>query len=215
MTYSTIIVPNQFPSTTRPIVILPTVSMTKKSLDNPANKQLMLERVCELVAENWGRKQLIHTVSYDWNNALYLYLTQHLGKRNIHTYQHSTLREAAIENYLNSSAGILLAPSLERGIDLPYDQCRVVIVTKIPYPYLGDKQVSARLHSDGGQRWYNTETIRSLVQMSGRGVRSSDDFCATYVLDRQFVASIWPKSKHLIPQWWKDAIIWDKTKIWW
>ncbi len=214
--HSTVVVPNQFPPTARPIVILPTVEMSRKSLEaNPGAKQTMMEEVCRIVAENFGVRQLVHTVSYDWTNELHGYLSRHFGPRSLYTYRDASQRSMAVENFRSSRNGILLAPSLERGIDLPQDACRVVIVTKIPFPFLGDKQIAARLYSKGGQSWYNTETIRSLIQMTGRGVRSADDFCASYILDKQFTANLWKKSRHLIPKWWQDAIVWDKTKIWW
>lgn len=184
-------------------------------MEIPGTKELMLEEVARIVAENYGSKQLIHTVSYEWNRNLSEHLIGYFGPKAIYTYNDASGRQLAIEGYRGSKNGILLAPSLERGIDLPHDQCRVVIVTKIPFPYLGDKQVSSRLYAKGGQSWYNTETIRSLIQMTGRGVRSADDFCASYILDKQFTTNIWKKSRHLIPMWWQEAIVWDRTKVWW
>jgi Rad3-related DNA helicase len=214
MVYRTVVVPSQFDPTIRPIVPLPTLSVTKQNLEDPINTTRMVEAVADVVASNFGVRQLIHTVSYQWTKALHSGLTKYFGNSTIFTYLSSHERAFALEGYLNKKGSILLAPSFERGIDLPQDDCRVVIVTKLPYPYLGDKQVSARLHSPGGQSWYTTETIRSLVQMSGRGVRSADDFCPTYVMDKQFI-KLHRSHAYLFPSWYKEAILWDRSKIWW
>jgi ATP-dependent DNA helicase DinG len=182
--------------------------MTRKE----ANYVNMGARIQEILADNYGVKSLVHTVSYDWNDLLYRTLLPVFGKKYLFTYDHAQGRQTAINNFNTASKGVLLAPSLERGIDLPYDACRLVLVTKVPFPYLGDKQVSARLYSKGGQSWYNTETIRSLIQMSGRGVRAADDFALTYILDKQFLTNIWKRSRHLLPGWYTEALIWDKTQ---
>ena len=87
-----------------------------------------------------------------------------------------------------------------------------MIVCKVPYPYLGDKQVAARAYTAGGNLWYQVATIRSLVQMTGRGVRHEDDHCATYLLDGQFM-TLWQKSKSLFPKWWAEALDFSMSAI--
>ena len=96
---------------------------------------------------------------------------------------------------------------MDRGIDLSYDLCRVVIVGKVPFPNLGDKQVAARLYSDKkhGQLWYAVATVRSLVQMCGRAMRAPDDRCTIYILDSQF-ERLYKEWKHLFPTWWREAL---------
>jgi Rad3-related DNA helicase len=145
---------------------------------------------------------LVHTVSYDLNR----YLISSLPAERIISYNASSEKQRAIDRYLYTSGSVLLAPSLDRGIDLPGNDCRVIVVCKVPFPSLGDKQVSAKLHSPGGQLWYSVKTVRSLVQMTGRGMRSEDDYCESYILDESFMNQIWRRSKNLLPQWWMDAI---------
>jgi Rad3-related DNA helicase len=159
------------------------------------------ERVQQIV--DWHDERiLVHTVSY----KLADYLVAKIGPRAV-TYRKASEREDALARFRQSPNGVLVAPSFERGIDLPYDQCRVVVVTKVPFPYLGDKQVSKRLYSRGGQGWYAMQTVRSLVQMTGRAMRHADDKCEIYIIDRQFMSNVWKKSRHLLPQWWKDALV--------
>ena len=105
--------------------------------------------------------------------------------------------------------GVATGCALNPGVDLPGDLCRVQVVMKMPFASLGDKQVARRLYSKDGQLWYSVSTVRTLVQMTGRAMRSSDDWCTTYILDRQFVENVWKKSKRLLPKWWSDALRWD------
>jgi Rad3-related DNA helicase len=80
------------------------------------------------------------------------------------------------------------------------------VVAKVPFPSLGDRQVGMRLRSVGGQEWYNVQTIRKLVQMTGRGVRSEDDWCVTYIFDSLFMEKVYKAAKQLLPKWWLDAV---------
>lgn len=43
--------------------------------------------------------------------------------------------------------------------------------------------------------------------MTGRGMRSIDDSCDSYILDRQFISNIWKKNQSLLPNWWKEAVV--------
>jgi ATP-dependent DNA helicase DinG len=125
--------------------------------------------------------------------------------RTVLSYTTASEREKRLEHYKATERAVILAPSFDRGIDLPGDLCRVQIVAKVPYPSLGDKQVSARLYSAGGQTWFNMETIRTLCQMFGRGMRKPDDWCWTYILDEQ-VNKLLQMCRGLFPRDVLDAI---------
>lgn len=191
-------VESTFPVENRPIYVEPVANMTAKTKETEWPK--LLKRLSQ-IADHHNERILVHTVSY----KLAEYLANGLGSRSL-TYRNAKERESVLVKFRSSENAILLAPSFERGIDLPYDQCRVVVVAKVPFPNLGDKQVSKRLYSRGGKGWYSMQTIRSLVQMTGRAMRHEDDQCEIYILDAQFLSNIWKKSRHIIPSWWSDAI---------
>jgi Rad3-related DNA helicase len=130
--------------------------------------------------------------------------------RAILAYTNAQERDAAVEAF-NRSGGVLLAPSLDRGLDLPDDLCRVVVVAKVPFPALGDRQVSERLRRPGGQMWYGVQVARSLVQMTGRGVRHEEDWATTFILDKQFVKYYRSTGRKLLPDWWIEALTSDKA----
>lgn len=83
--------------------------------------------------------------------------------------------------------------------------CRVVVVCKIPYPSLGDSQVSARVNGRGGDLWMRVQVWRSLVQMTGRAVRSETDWADSWVLDAGFGGEL-KKGRGLVPEWWREGL---------
>jgi ATP-dependent DNA helicase DinG len=198
-------VPMTFPVENRRIHVAPVANMAQR------NKEVAWPQVAaaisRVLARHPGERCLVHTVSYD----LTKYLTDALGRsesdgRRILSYRNAQERARALADFRATPASVLLAPSFDRGVDLRDDDCRVVVVAKVPFPYLGDKQINARMRLPGGQEWYTVQTIRTLVQMTGRHVRSKDDWGVTYLLDSQFVSNIWKKNKHLLPTWWREAL---------
>jgi len=194
---------SSFPIEQRPIFVQPVANMTWKEQDTEWPKMAsMVENIADY---HGGERILVHTVSY----KLAEYIERRLdgNQHRVFTYQNSKQREQALSDWLESENGIMLAPSFERGVDLKDDLCRVIVVAKVPFPSLGDKQVNGRLYTKGGQGWYSMLTVRSIVQMTGRGMRSKDDWCETYILDRQFVKNIMNKNRNLLPKWWSDALV--------
>ena len=79
--------------------------------------------------------------------------------------------------------GLLASASLGVGFDFPDNQCRSILIPKIPYASLGDELVRARQDALGWA-WYNWEAIATLMQMAGRGMRNADDWCQTVITDK-------------------------------
>lgn len=90
------------------------------------------------------------------------------------------------------------------GIDLPDEQCRWQVLLKVPYPSMGDSRVSYLIDEEGDWDWYYDNTARSIMQAVGRGVRSEDDYCSFYVLDRSFLDVL---KRATFPDWFRDAVI--------
>lgn len=201
-------VPSTFDAARRPIYIHPIAAMSKRNEDEA--RPLIAQAIQKVVAKHPNDRILVHTVSYSLNTFVEDTLRQGDSLFRVVTYHSSAEKQRAIDTYLATDSAIFLAPSLDRGIDLPHDDCRVIVVCKVPFPSLGDKQVSARLHSKGGQQWYSVRTIRSLVQMTGRGMRSADDYCESYILDKNFLENIWRRHRHLLPKWWQEALVWNR-----
>lgn len=202
--YAYVSVPSTFPAERRPVRVVPKADLTYKTRDTEwpraaAALQSILDR-------HPGESVLAHTQSYWLNNLLFDHLAAKKD-RPILTYHDAHGREQALAAFRSIEGSVLLAPSLERGVSLDDEACRVVVVVKVPFPSTGDPQVSQRLHGTGraGDVWYAVKTVRSLVQSTGRGMRHADDRCEIYILDKQFLR-FYRRNGRLFPRWWKDAL---------
>ena len=91
-------------------------------------------------------------------------------------------REAALQKHIKSKLPtILISPSMTEGVDLKGKLSEFQILCKVPFPYLGDKVVKKKMSK--WKWWYNTQTIRTIIQSIGRSIRSKDDKAVTYILD--------------------------------
>lgn len=210
MNYTGLSIPSTFPPSRRPIYLHPIAPMSRKNSEHAY--PLIAEAIRKILSKESG-KGLVHTVSYDLTKYLQDTAFERECGHPVFAYLKAQERERAIQKFQASPNGVLFAPSLDRGIDLPQELCRFLIIPKLPFPNLGTKQVSARLHSRGGQLWYSVKTVRSLVQMTGRGMRSETDYCNSYILDKQFITIIWKRNKHLLPEWWREALVWNAGSL--
>lgn len=203
--YETVTVPMTFPLEHRPIIVAPVADIKRGSSDDDyANLAYAVDRISEL---HQGERVLVHTVSFKLAQRLMEDCDLH--GRKVFSYssgRNGVRKQEALDGYLRTPNAIMFAPSMDRGVDLPGDACRVVIVAKVPFPSLGDRRISARMRLPGGQSWYSVQTVRKIVQMTGRGVRSAEDYAVSYILDAQFSRNVYAKSKGLFPGWWREAL---------
>lgn len=183
----------------RPVQITPLVDLSAKKVGTEISKlKTLVPQVLEI---HKGERGLIHTVSYKTSK----YLQENIPSNRL-IYHSTASRQAAIDKYRGEEGSVLVSPSIERGEDFPDDLCRFILILKLPFPYLGDPQVSRRLYGTrDGQHWYIHRTVSALIQMSGRGMRNEDDWCITYVTDPAF-RRIFLRNRSLFPKWWRDAL---------
>lgn len=205
--WEVVTVPMTFPKENRPIIVVPVADMSKKGKDAGEWQHAVtaLRNVCD---RHPNDRILVHTVSYELARYVMANIT-HTSTRPIYTYTEAGSRDLTLSRFRRDKNSVLVAPSMDRGVDLADDDCRVVVVMKMPFPYLGDPQVSKRMHLPGGNQWYTVQTVRKLVQMCGRAVRHENDTCTTYVFDRQFTSNLWRKNRGLFPKWWSEALVMD------
>lgn len=199
-------VPSTFDKDRRPIFLTPVANVTAKEMD--AARPKLGAKISQIAKDHPNDRILVHTVSYDLSRWLYLHLRPSFPDRVV-TYDSSQDRDSALERYRKRPGSIMLAPSLDRGINLKDDDCRIVIVAKNPWPNKGDKQIKRRLYQPtkrDGELWYRCQALRTVIQMTGRGMRSERDWCKTYILDMQFI-KLFAESKHLLPEWWREAVL--------
>ena len=96
----------------------------------------------------------------------------------------------------------MIRASISEGFSFDDDLARFQIIAKVPYPYLGVRQVAATMEQD--RDWYILQTVMSILQACGRIVRSETDHGATYILDLDFIR-LYEENTKFFPKWFKDA----------
>ncbi len=190
----------------RPIELNLAGKMSKSKVKISAPKSL--EILQKILKRHEGEKGLIHTHSYKCQQ----YITNNLYNSRLISHN-SGNRERVLKFFEeDENPLVLVSPSMSEGVDLPYDKCRFQVIYKIPFPYLGDKQINMRRKKD--QRWYAYKTVMTLMQAYGRGMRAEDDSCVTYIVDSDIEMLLKsPLYRSLIPQFFKEAIVINDDRI--
>ena len=74
------------------------------------------------------------------------------------------------------------------GVDLKDNLARFQIIVKAGYLPLGDNRIKRLFDED--KVWYTDKMLINLVQACGRGVRSKDDYCNTYIIDQAITDAV-------------------------
>ncbi len=196
-------VDSPFGQVQRPIVYRPVGALSKDSL--AALEPALHAEVASILAAHEHEKGLIHAASYAAARRLLADLSDRAPAqaRRILFVESSGARARSLEQHRGSRRPtVLLSPSLREGVDLPDEFLRFQIITKMPYPDLGDPWTAARQSRD--PRWYALETAKALVQTYGRSCRHAGDHGTTYILDGQFQRFL-TRYRPLLPAWFLDA----------
>lgn len=175
-----------------------------------SSREEIVVRVDSIIDRYSGSKGIVHTVSYDLQQAV-LRMSRHRKRMLSHT---SVDREDVLNEFRGSGDGILVSPSMGTGVDLPGDLLRWQIIVKLPYPSLGDPQRQAQMKTELGQRLYLYDTVCDLVQTYGRAMRSEDDWGDTYLLDGAWdyrdeegrKRGLKYRVGHMLPSWFKESL---------
>lgn len=189
-------VPSTFPVKNRKIYFTSSGYMNMKTIDETLpNVVRDLNRALDYHKDEKG---IVHCHSY--KIAQYIENNCGNGRLLFHT---SDSREGTLTQFMQAKyAAVLVSPSMTEGVDLKDDLARWEVIVKIPYLYLGDKQIARRMKVDID--WYNWQTCLTLVQSYGRIFRSETDWGSAYIFDsgaRSFIR----RNKHILPEWFLEA----------
>lgn len=174
--------PSLFDFTNSPIYVLSRWKMSRTFKDQsfPSVQKATYE-LCNRYSQ---KKGIIQTWTYDIAKRIYDEAPDNLKQRML-LYNDSKEKRDLIEYHKSTDMHtILIGPTLNEGIDLPGDDCRFILMLKVPYPFMGSKLVKKKAEIYDG--WYNNETLRTIIQSIGRGIRYNGDWCQTYILDGCF-----------------------------
>jgi Rad3-related DNA helicase len=195
--------PSPFPVQQRPIAYRPIGTLSRTTL--AGLEPALFAEVAAILAHHGREKGLIHAPSYAVARRLQQDLADRapaLAERLLFVESSGVKTRRIDEHRTSTRPTVLLSPSLREGVDLPDDFLRFQIITKVPYPDLGDPWTATRQARD--PRWYALETAKAMVQAYGRSCRHAGDHGVTYVLDAQF-ARFLARYRPLLPAWFLDA----------
>ena len=158
-----------------PIIFSPAGSMSSKNID--ITLPLMSKMIKEILKTHKDNKGIIHTHSL----KVAEHLIKSLNDKRL-LLAHGIDRDKILNKHITSKNNtVLISPSMSEGVDLKGNLSEFQIICKIPFPYLGDNLVRKKMNK--WKWWYNTQTIRTIIQSVGRSIRNENDSAITYILD--------------------------------
>jgi len=200
---------SEFDVENRQVIFKPCAKMTYGWENREADKQKMINSIITICTDVHDEHNgVIHAGSYQ----VAMWLVRALSGKIPHKiYHHNSDAEMGREEVINEFQStdnigpkLLISPSVTEGLDLKDDLGRFSIIAKTPYPYLGDAWVKRR--AEISQKWYMLQAMKTIIQSSGRVVRSKTDWGVTYILDESF-NSLYNRMKIHTPQWWIDSLL--------
>ncbi len=189
--------PSSFSAARRPVTWVPTVRV-KYDME-PGHARLWSAKIDAIIRGRLDRKGVIHTVSYARRDYLLRY-SEYAKYMVVHD---SGGTQSAIEKFRDMRApAILVSPSVGTGFDFPDDECRYQIIGKVPFPSTQSKVLQARQEVD--KDYFAYIAAQQLVQMCGRGVRSTNDWCETFIIDDNWGWFV-NKYRTFMPRWFTMA----------
>jgi len=194
---------SDFPVKNRPIHTLGIAYLNYNNLQKAEVKTTIASAIDKIMTAHKERKGIIHTTSYEQLNFIQQNISKFNQRRLLETNPDAERDEIIDEHFKSGKPTVLISPSLQMGLDLKDDLSRFQIVTKVPYPSLGDRWIDDKRKRS--EQWYSWQTGLRLVQAYGRSVRSKDDWAITYILDAAFGYFI-AKNRNILPAWFTEAI---------
>ncbi|MGB8936329.1 MAG: helicase C-terminal domain-containing protein, partial [Candidatus Nitrosopolaris sp.] len=145
-------VESDFPLQNRPIYPLNIARLNFNSLQLQEIKTKIAMAIDNLMTLHKNHKGLIHTTSYEQLNFIKENISQ-ANKRRLLVTDPEIQRDEVIAEHVNSTKPtVLISPSLYTGLDLKDDLSRFQIITKVPYPSIGDRWINEKRKTNG--QWY-------------------------------------------------------------
>ena len=161
----------------------------------------IVKQIQEICKQHEFEKGIIHTHT----GFIASYLQNNLKSKRFLCRDKETRNEELLRQHSKSKdPTVLVSPSLGLGIDLKDDLARFQIVIKAPYLPLGDNRIKKLFELD--KAWYSNKMLSNVVQQCGRGIRSKQDHCKTYILDAGVYEAI-IRNKNKLPKYFIERFV--------
>lgn len=194
--------PSPFHQKRRPLYTIPVANVGHRMTSGET--RTWLKAIDRIVEKETGRglKGIIHAVSYDRAKLI----RDHSRFKDLMIiHERRTTRETVERFKAWTGPAVLISPSVGTGYDFPGDSCRFQILAKLPFIDTRPAITKARIKLD--KRYQDHVALRTLIQMYGRGVRSTDDWCRNYLIDANW-RWFYPRVRKMVPRWFRMAIRW-------
>lgn len=177
--------PSPFPREHRLVFRWPVAALGRKA--DAAAWRIAFDATDAIIERFPDKKGIVHTSSHKLTEQV-VATSKHRDRLIHHT---TSGRLEALERFKKEqSPSVLVTASFSTGLDLP-GVIGFQVIPKVPFLGLGDEVTRLRFEwgdeSDKfGKKNYAAETMNTVVQASGRGVRTEEDKCPTFILDRNF-----------------------------
>ena len=186
-----------YPLKNRPIYYMPIGKMSYKQKEETFKNYVPI--INRILKKYPDQKGIIHTNSFE----LASWISRDVKDPRLVHHDSSNKDEVLQKHFKTDKPTVLVSPSMDTGVSFDDDKARFQVIAKIPYPSLASQK--NKLRQKMNPDWYTWKTISGLIQMSGRAVRSSEDFADTIIIDGSF-SDILKYSGDFFPQWFQEAI---------
>jgi len=174
---------------------------TKLSYNNlEKNLPVIVKQIKSICEHHKDVKGIIHTHT----NAITKYLKNNIRGSRFIFREPGVNNEQLIELHNNENNSVMVSPSMLYGVDLKDELARFQIIVKAPFLPIKDVRVARIMQLD--RNWYQNKMLGALIQACGRGVRSQDDYCATYILDGTIIEKV-IESKSKLPKYFLERFV--------
>ena len=190
-------IPSPFHLDNRKIFYMPVGKMSFKEKEETFKKYIPI--LNKLLDKYHDKKGLIHTNSF----AISQWIERDLDNPRL-VYHTSENKEEVLRMHFESKLPVcLVSPSVSTGVSFDDDAARWQVIAKIPYPSLASIKTKKRLQQL--PEWYSYMTVSTIIQMSGRIIRSKVDFGDTIIIDESF-SDVMRSSSRFFPLWFSESI---------
>jgi len=185
------------PANRRPVTYIKTSPVSGTNLAN--STPLVADRVLNLADSHQDSKGVVHAT---YNQASLL--KRQFGDNSRFLYHNRTNKKQVYQRFRETEEPVILVASgLYEGIDLPEDAGRWQVITKVPFPNLGEPAIKYRMAKDSD--WFSWQATKVILQASGRICRGPEDFGETFIVDDNF-KRLYTENPDMYPEWYKQSV---------
>lgn len=186
-----------FPIKNRPIYYMPLGKMSYQKKEETFKNYIPY--INKILKKYSDKKGIIHTNSFE----LASWVSRDVSDPRLIFHDSSNKDEVLREHFETTLPTVMVSPSMDTGVSFDDDKARFQVIAKVPYPSLASQK--NKLRQKNNPEWYSWKTVSGVIQMTGRAVRSNDDYADTIIIDSSF-GDLLRHSGNLFPYWFQKAI---------